>query len=222
MENEVKMLSDISACIFDMDGTVIDSMWVWKNIDFEYLSRFGYDVPPEMGREIEGLSMREVARYFKNRFNLSDELDTIISDWNDMAYYKYTHDVLLKPHIKEFLSFLKSNNIRVGLYTSNSFVLAEASLKALDIFDYFDVITAGCSDIKGKPEPDGYILTAEKLNVMPNNCIVFEDLVMGIQAGINAGMKTCAVKDSYSMYQDNEKRKTADYYIEDYYEVYKS
>lgn len=216
------MLSDIKACIFDMDGTVIDSMWVWGNIDIEYLGRFGYEVPQGMGKDFEGASMREVAAYFKNRFNLEDDLDTIISDWNDMAFHKYTHDVELKPHIKEFLEYLKTAGIKIGLYTSNSMVLAESALNAKDIFKYFDAVTAGCSDIKGKPEPDGYLLTAEKLNVNPENCLVFEDLVMGLQAGINAGMRTCAVKDSYSMYQDDEKKKTADYYIGDYYEVFKS
>lgn len=216
------MLENIDACIFDMDGTIVDSMWVWRQIDIDYLGKFGLEVPENMGKDFEGASMREVAQYFKDRFNIKDDIDTMIEEWNDMAMFQYTNNVSLKPHIKEFLEYIKSSGIKAGLYTSNSMVLAKATLEANGLTDYFEVVTAGCSDIKGKPEPDGYLLTAEGLNVNPARCIVFEDLVKGIEAGINAGMKTCAVKDSYSMYQDNEKREKADFYIEDYYEVFKS
>lgn len=215
------MLTDIKACLFDLDGTLIDSMWVWKHVDYEYLNKHGLKVPKDMGKDIEGASMREVAKYFKNRFLLSEDIDTIISDWNDMALYKYIHEVEIKPHVDDFLIYLKENNIKAGVFTSNSIVLCEAALKSKGIFEYFDAITAGCSDIKGKPEPDGYLMTADKLSVNPRNCLVFEDLVRGIKAGINAGMKTCAIKDEYSMYQDEEKRRFADYYIEDYNEIFK-
>ena len=216
------MLNNIKACIFDMDGTLVDSMWVWRRIDIDYLKKFNLEVPKDMGKDFEGASMREVAQYFKNRFNIEDDIDTMINEWNDMAMYNYTHNVKLKPHAKEFLEYLYEKEIKIGLYTSNSLVLAKATLKALNIEKYFDVITAGCSGIKGKPEPDGYLLTAKNLNVEPKNCLVFEDLTMGIQAGINANMRTCAVKDTYSDYQDSAKRELADYYLEDYYEAYKS
>ena len=217
------MLENIKACLFDMDGTVLDSMWVWGNIDIDYLKQFGvYDVPENMGKEIEGASMREVAIYFKEHFDIPDSIDKIVSDWNDMAMYRYANLVTLKPHIKEFLECLKDRGIKIGLCTSNSLVLAEAGLKNLEIFDYFDAITTGCIDIKGKPEPDIYLVTADKLGVKPENCLVFEDLVKGLTAGINAGMKTVAVKDDYSDYQLNEKIELADYYIEDYDEFIKN
>lgn len=216
------MLSNIECCLFDLDGTLIDSMWVWRQIDVDYLRKYGFDVPENMGKDFEGASMREVAVYFQNRFNITDDIDTIIAEWNDMAIFQYSNRVPLKPHVKEFLEYLKSKNIKIGLYTSNSLVLAEAALKGNNILEYFNAITAGCSNIKGKPEPDGYLITAEKLDVDPCKCIVFEDLVNGVEAGKRAGMKTCAIKDSYSMYQDKEKKELADYYIEDYYEIFKA
>ena len=215
------MLKDIEACIFDMDGTLVDSMWVWGRIDIEYLGKFGFDVPKNMGKEIEGLSMREVAEYFKTRFGIKDDIDSIIEEWNDMALYEYTHKVPLKPHVKEFIEYIKSKNIKVGVFTSNSKVLAKAAFEALGLMDYIDVITAGCSGIKGKPAPDGYLLTAKSLSVSPNKCLVFEDLMAGIQAGINAGMKVCAVSDEYSKNQEIQKREKAHYFIEDYNEIIK-
>jgi len=216
------LLKNIDACIFDLDGTLVDSMWVWGAVDIEYLGKHGCSVPPDMKDDIEGSSMREIAVYFQNRFNIHDSVEKIIEDWNIMALDKYSNSVPMKPHIDEFLAYLKENNIKVGLYTSNSYVLTEAALKGHNILQYFDAITSGCSDIKGKPEPDGYLLTADKLGVSYDRCLVFEDLVMGIWAGKKAGMKTCAIKDDYSAAQDEEKAKLADYYIEDYYEVFKS
>lgn len=213
------MLQNIKACIFDLDGTVIDSMWVWGSIDYEYLKKYGYEVPSDMKEDIEGASIREVAVYFKNRFGIEDSIEKIMNDWNDMAIEKYSTSVPLKPHIKEFFQYLKEKNIKIGLSTSNSRVLAEAALKHHNVLDYFDGISAGCSDIKGKPEPDVYLLTASILSVEPEYCLVFEDLCKGIIAGKRAGMKTVAVKDDYSDYQLSEKIEMADYYIEDYLEV---
>ena len=70
-----------------------------------------------------------------------------------------------------------------------------------------------------KPAPDVYLAAAKDLNVSPENCLVFEDVPMGILAGKNAGMKVCAVEDSYSKEQMEQKKKLADYYIKDYDEV---
>lgn len=216
------MLKGIKACLFDLDGTVIDSMWLWKSIDEEYLGRHGFTLPSDLKSDIEGMSMKETAVYFKNRFGISDDIDKIVCDWNEMAIEKYTNEVPLKKNVKDFLLYLKENNIKIGLCTSNSLVLAEAALKALNIIEYFDAITTGCIDIKGKPEPDVYLVTAKKLNINPEDCLVFEDLCVGIQAGASAGMKTCAVKDDFSDDQWDRKVLMADYFIEDYNEVFKN
>ena len=72
---------------------------------------------------------------------------------------------------------------------------------------------------RGKEFPDVYIKAAEKMGAEPENCLVFEDIVLGIQAGKNAGMTTCAVEDAYSAYQWEEKRALADYFIHDYYDI---
>lgn len=215
------MLENIKACLFDLDGTVIDSMWLWKSVDEEYLARFGLTVPEKLKTDIEGKSMNETAEYFKSEFGIKDDIKKIVSDWNDMALYKYANEVPLKDGFLKFFKYLKENNIKVGICTSNSLVLTEAALNAHGILGDFDAITTGCTDIKGKPEPDVYLQTAEKLNVKPSECIVFEDLCVGIQAGIAAGMKTVAVRDKFSEDQWERKVKMADYNIEDYNEVFK-
>ena len=76
---------NIKAVIFDLDGTLLDSMWIWKQIDIDYLSKFGLELPPDLQTAIEGMSFSETAVYIKNRFNIPDSLDKMKSDWNEMA-----------------------------------------------------------------------------------------------------------------------------------------
>ena len=82
------MLKNKKAVIFDLDGTLVDSMWMWKAIDIEYLGRFGIELPATLQKDIEGKSFSETAVYFKETFKLPDSLEKIKSDWNRMAYDK--------------------------------------------------------------------------------------------------------------------------------------
>ena len=101
------MLKNINAVIFDLDGTLVDSMWMWKAIDVEYLSRFGIELPEDLQREIEGMSFSETAVYFKERFQLEPSVEEIKDTWNEMAYEKYANEVPLKQGALKFLKYLK-------------------------------------------------------------------------------------------------------------------
>ena len=202
----------IEAVIFDLDGSMVDSMWIWRAIDIEYLGRFGIELPENLQACIEGMSFSETAAYFKERFRLPDDLETIKADWNRMAWDKYTHEVPLKEGVVELLEYCAGHGIKTGIATSNSRELVENVIRAHDLNSYFDCIITGCEVAKGKPSPDIYLAVAQKLGVSPQNCLVFEDIIPGIQAGKAAGMRVCAVYDRYSEYQDKEKKRLADYY----------
>ncbi len=79
------MLSNIKAIIFDLDGTLVDSMWIWKQVDIDYLEKHGHPLPDDLQKDIEGMSFTETAQYFKNRFNIEDDIDDIKAEWNAMA-----------------------------------------------------------------------------------------------------------------------------------------
>ena len=213
------MLQQKEAVIFDMDGSLVDSMWVWKDIDIEYLGRFGLDIPDDLQQEIEGMSFTETARYFRDRFGLDRSVEQIRADWNEMAWDKYRSRVMLKPGAREFLDYCRAHGIKLGIATSNSREIVDMVMEARGVADYFSCITTACEAKKGKPAPDVYLLTAQQLSVDPKNCLVFEDIVFGIQAGKAAGMEVCAVDDAYSAYQEAEKRSLADYYIKDFREI---
>lgn len=207
------------AVIFDLDGSMVDSMWVWKSVDIEYLGRFGIVLPEDLQASIGGRSFTETAVYFKERFRLPDPLEVIKADWNRMAWDKYTHEVPLKEGVRELLQYCKEHDIRMGIATSNSRELVEAIVKVHHLESYFTCIITGCEVAKGKPSPDIYLAAARALDTAPENCLVFEDIIHGIQAGKAAGMKVCAVYDKYSAYQDTEKRALADYYTHAFTEL---
>ena len=213
------MLKGKKAVIFDLDGTLIDSMSMWDDINVEYLGKFGLTVPENLQREISGMSFTECAIYFKEKFHLPDSIEEIKEVWNEMAMYKYTHEVPLKTGVLEFLKELKQRGIKTGIATSNSIELVEAVLDSLQIAKYFDEVHTSCEVQKGKPAPDIYLFVAKCLFVAPEQCLVFEDVPEGIIAGKRAGMQVCAVEDAFSNYMLEEKKKLADYYIVDYREV---
>ncbi len=210
------MLQDIKAVIFDLDGTLVDSMWMWKQIDIDYLKLHNIPMDENLQKNIEGMSMKETAYYFKDTYNISDSIEEMMDTWNEMARETYENKVDFKRGCENFLKNLKSKGIKTGIATSNSRELLDAVTDALNLDRYIDCFKTGDEVGAGKPAPDIYLSVANHLNVNPKDCLVFEDIIPGLQAGINAGMKTCAVRDDYSMDVDDAKNEMADYYIIDY------
>ena len=213
------MFKEIEAVLFDLDGSLVDSMWMWQDIDIEYLGRFDLSVPEGLSSEIEGMSFSETAEYFKTRFQIPDTIQKIKDDWNQMAWDKYTNQVPLKAGAREFVECCRQKGLRLAIATSNSRELVEHVMKVHGILEYFDSIVTSCDVVKGKPAPDVYLEAAKRCGVAPEKCFVFEDIVSGIVAGKTAGMSVCAVDDAYSQHQEKEKRQLSDYYIKDYFEI---
>ncbi len=214
------MIDDsVKGVIFDVDGTLLDSMGLWRSIDEEFLGSRGFTVPDDLKSNIEGMNYYETACYFKKAFSLPESIDEIMKIWNDMALYKYTHEVELKEGARELIYALKEKGIKLGIGTSNARALAIPCLKSHNIDGLFDSIMTGDDVTSGKPSPDIYLKCAEQMGVPPDECLVFEDYLNGVSAGLAAGMKTCAVHDDNSLFQDEEKQIMADYYIKSFMEV---
>lgn len=211
--------TDKKAALFDMDGTLMDSMWMWTDIDIQYLARFpqtrGTDIR-QLQAEIEGMGMWETAVYFKKNFQIEDSLEKIQADWDQMAMERYQTRVPLKNGAGDLLSQMRERGLKLGICTSNSSALAMEALKANQVRNLFDLVLTADQVGKGKPNPDIYLEAAKRVGVKPEDCIVFEDVLNGVIAGKRAGMQVCGVADEN--YADKRKDivEAADYFIEDF------
>lgn len=213
------MLTGIKGIIFDLDGTMVDSMWMWKDIDIEFMQAHHLPYTENLEREIEGMSFRETAQYFVDTYPLTETAAELMDLWVDMAMDKYMYEVPVKPGLPAFLQEMKRRGMRMGIATSNDRGLLDAAANAHGFYDYIDEVLTANEVARGKPAPDVFLAVAEKLGVLPQECLVFEDIPQGIRAGLAAGMKVCAVSDRYSQPQREEKRALAHYYIDSYEQV---
>ena len=213
------MFNQIKAVIFDLDGTLVDSMGLWRDIDIEFLNARGIEYKDDLQEKIEGMSVTETAVFCKDYYKLTESVEELKEIWNQMAEDKYRYEVQLKPGVMEFLEELKRRGIKMGIATSNSKELIAAVNEAYHFDRYISCVVTSCSVNRGKPAPDVYLEAARQLSVLPEECLVFEDIVKGIEAGKNAGMLVCAVEDSFSAEQRERKKAISDYYIESYDEI---
>lgn len=214
------MIKHIQAVIFDIDGTLVDSMGVWHDIDIEYFKLLEIPMPPTIQKDIEGMSFTETAVYFKETFRIEEKtVEDIKLDWIRMAQEKYLYEIKAKPGAKEYISFLKEKGIKIGCATSNDRRLAMAALQPHGWTSKVNALRTACEVNAGKPAPDIYLKVAAELGVAPENCLVFEDIPNGMRAGKAAGMTVIGVEDERAKKYKEEIDRICDYFIKDYYEL---
>ncbi len=213
------MLTNTKGVIFDLDGTLVDSMWIWKDIDIEFLRKYGHTLPDDLQKKVEGMSFDETANYFINTFGLDLSVLEIQEMWNNMAWEKYATQVPLKKGVMELLRYLKEHNIPCGIASSNSKELIDLIVEKYKLKRYIDSVRNSNEVSSGKPSPDIYLLVAKDLGVEPEHCLVFEDVYHGVLGGKNARMKVCSVYDEHSADDLDDLKKLADYHIKSYHEV---
>ncbi len=212
-------MKEFTAAIFDLDGTLIDSMYVWNKVDQDFLTERGIEVTEEYTEAVRGMFFETAARYTIETYGLTESVEQIISIWLHMARYEYEHHVKLKPYAKEYLETLRKKGIRIGMATSSNPYLLEPCLASNGVLDYFDAVCYTSQVGRNKSFPDIYLFTAEKLGQKPENCVVFEDIPEGIDGARKAGMYTVAVYDKASESSLEYLKQTADRYIDSFSEM---
>jgi HAD superfamily hydrolase (TIGR01509 family) len=213
---------DFKAAIFDLDGTLIDSMGVWESIDIDFLARLAkrhLSVPEKYISEISAKSFKEAAEYTIALFGLKEKAEDIIEEWNQMAIDEFSHHIPLKPYAKKYLLFLKEQGIKLGVATALPKVLYEPVLKNNGIYTLFDAFASTDEVVHWKGSPDIYLLAAKKLGVPPCDCVAFEDVLAGIQGIVLAGMQAYGVYDKYSSHEQVQIQKLSKRYIYSFAEV---
>lgn len=212
-------MQQFSAAIFDLDGTLLDSMGVWGKVDEIFLARRGIVLTPDYTVAVGAMCFPEAAAYTIQRFGFPDTPEELIREWTNMVEYEYAHNITLKPHAKEYLDSLRECGVRLGVATALAEELYGPVLKNNGIFHYFDAFASVYESERGKGFPDVYLLAAKRLETPPEQCVAFEDVLPGIRGAKAAGMTAVGVYDVHSMPDEEGIRTLADRYITDFAEM---
>jgi HAD superfamily hydrolase (TIGR01509 family) len=204
------------AYIFDLDGTLLDSMGLWDQINIDFFTKRGIALPSDYVDSISSMTFYETAVYTIKRFALPDSVGSVMLEWNDMAAYAYGHTVRMKPYAKEYLLKLRERGAKLAVATSMFPELCGPVLRNNGIDNFFHVICNTNETEHGKSRPDVFLLTAKKLGEKPGGCLVFEDILAAVKSAKSAGMDVCAVYDRKSENDWEEIKETADYAIDDF------
>lgn len=206
-------------CIFDLDGTLIDSSYVWSEVDRRFLSRRGFDVPDDYCKSVSAMNFNQAAVYTKERFVLPDSIDDIIAEWHAQAYTEYRDNVKAMPHAYEFLIKLRAAGVKTALATASDRTLFEPALKRTGLYELFDAFVQTSEVKRGKGFPDVYELAAERIGLRADECIVFEDIIEGIKGAKMGGFAACAFHSREWQAERDEMSALADINISDYAEL---
>ena len=149
------------AAIFDLDGTLLDSMGVWDQVDIDFLNKRGIEVPPDYMTKVSAMQFRQIAEYTIARFGLTDTPEELMQEWDDMASVAYSTTVEAKPGALDYLRDLKASGVKLGVATSLPPRLREPALRHVGMFDLFnDIVSVDDANDVGKDQPDVYLLAA--------------------------------------------------------------
>jgi HAD superfamily hydrolase (TIGR01509 family) len=204
------------AAIFDLDGTLIDSMSVWKRVDRVFLAKRGITPPPDYFDAVGALGFLETALYTIERFSLDETADELMREWNEMVADEYAHNIKLKPGAGEYLVRLRDAGIKTALATSSTEELCASALSNNGIDHMFDAICTVSEVGRGKEFPDIFIYTSGRLGVGPEGCLVFEDNIKAAMSAKAAGMAVLGVYDETVGDRWDEMKRIADGWIMDF------
>lgn len=212
----------MEGAIFDLDGTLIDSMGIWLEIDREFFAKRNMEVPADYQKSIAHLGFRECAAFTVRKYGLKEKEDDIIAEWRAMSLKKYgakDSARYMKPFAADYIRLLKGLNKKICVATASHPELFEPILQNTGLFSLFDSITTVDEVQKNKSFPDIFIKCAQKMGLAPEECEVYEDSLVAIRSAKLAGMNTVAVYDACAAEQEDELKHTADRFIYGFYEL---
>lgn len=214
------------ALIFDVDGTLLDSMTVWNQADTVFLNSRGFEVTPDYTDYVKSVRIEDAAVYTRERYNLTDTPEQIMAEWNDFVNKAYACEVPLKDGAHEYLLKARENGFRTACATALTRRNIDAAFSRLEIHGLFDVIVS-LEDLPGYPdksEPDIYLHVAQLLGTKPGSTLIYEDVPAALQGAAKGGFITCAVWDEIGAgsYENWESMKrSADFSIQMWRDLHK-
>ena len=208
-------MHNFKGAIFDMDGTLLDSMPVWKRLTQGYLAQFGVHITDQDYAVTEGFSQPQVAQYFADRYpDLPGDAQGIMDGMDELITARYETIARPKDGVLDFLEGLRRRGVKMAVATLTARRHAEKALRDRDMLDYFDFMLT-IEDIGvSKREPDIYLQSAARMGLEPAECTVFEDAPYACTTAKRAGFYVCGVAEPAYAAGETELRAASDLIIE--------
>lgn len=191
-------LGEIEGAIFDMDGTLLDSMAMWENMGSIYVKKKGKVPAPDLDEVIKDMSFEESARYIKEQYQFQEDIKTMMDEVNQMVQENYQGKIQGKPFVKEFLESLRKMGVPMCVATATDEPLVKTCLKRLDLLKYFKEIFTCRKVGAGKERPDIYEAALSELGTSKEKTFVFEDVLHAVKTAKQAGFPVAALYDESS------------------------
>lgn len=207
--------------IFDMDGTLIDSMPAWENIGADFLRNHGIRPPEDLNETLKTMSFAESARYFIDCFGVDLNEEQIGEEINGMIRENYARHIKIKPYVKEALNQFRSQGIRMGVLTATHLSLTELVMNRCGILEHFDfILTSGMTGLP-KSQPEIYRQAVAQMKLPAAEIAIFEDALYCIEAAKETGCQIVGVYDETSKNDWEEIKKQSDWTILSFKELIK-
>ena len=202
----------IRGAIFDVDGTLLDSMFIWDTIGETYLLSIGYQPKENLNETFKNMSLHQAARYYQTEYGVTQSIDEIMDGVNAMLERYYRFEAPLKPGAAELLERLRQSGVRLCIATATDRHLVEAALNPGGVLSCFGEIFT-CNEVgHGKDEPDIFEAALRFLGTEKSETVVFDDSLYAIRTAKETGFPVAAVYDSHEKEQDKV-RLLADIYL---------
>lgn len=208
----------IRGAIFDVDGTLLDSMFIWDTIGETYLRSIGYEPREKLNEVFKNMSLFQAARYYRTEYGVTLSIDEIMNGVNAMLERYYRFEVSLRPGVAELLAQLQASGVKLCIATATDRYLVEAALERCGVLSCFGAIFT-CNEVgHGKDEPDIFEEALRFLGTEKAETVVFDDALYAVRTAKEAGFPVAVIYDSHEKNQEGL-RALADFYIEDFFQV---
>ena len=184
----------VDGAIFDLDGTLVDSMDIWNEVPKALVRRLGGTPPEDLARDIKELSLREASEYLIRTFHLDCTPEQVMEGVNDLVTVQYRDTVPMKPGADKLLGWLASLGVPCGIATASEAFQAQAAMERLGLWKYFRFAISS-SQYGSKTGPDIYLEAARRLGSVPEHTLIFEDALHAAQCAKQAGFLVAGVYD---------------------------
>lgn len=208
----------LKCAIFDFDGTLFDSMFIWDMVGEVYLRSLGKEPKPHMSEDIRALSLYQSSCYFKKEYEIDLSVEEIMEGINKTVENFYIHEVQPKAGVVDFLKQIKQKGVTTCIATASEYYQIEAALQRCHMEDLFDSIFT-CTEVgHGKDEPIIFRKAMEHFDAERDNTIIFEDALHAVETAKKDGFKVAVVFDS-SEKRQMEIQQLSDFYITDFEQI---